>query len=172
MNEIQKPISIIVAVDQSGGIGLGNNLLCHISEDLKRFKQLTMGKIIVMGRNTWESLPKKPLPGRIHIILSKTLQPQTSGQVLILPSVQEVLKFLNDKQENFIIGGEQIYKLFLPLTGKIYMTEILYTFHADKFFPALDQHKWQLIEQSEVYFDNVNNVSYLYKTFVRRCDIV
>lgn len=167
MNKIQKPISIIVAIDLNGGIGIGNKLLCTISEDLKRFKELTLGKIVVMGRNTWESLPIKPLPGRINIVLSKTLQQQLSDHIVILPSIEKVFEFLSDKTENFIIGGQQIYDAFMVYATKLYVTEILTTFEADKFFPIIDYFQWKLIETSDVRFDKKNNVHYIYKTFLK-----
>ena len=116
-------INIIVAAGKDGAIGKKGNLIWHIPEDLKRFKKLTMGNTIVMGRHTWESLPKKPLPGRRNIVLSRNPEflPQGAEKAR---DVAEVMKLTDNDPLVFIIGGEQIYKEFLPKADKIYLTEI------------------------------------------------
>lgn len=132
-------ISLIVAVDEQGGIGKDQRLLCHLPEDLAFFKAQTMHKPIVMGRRTYESIGR-PLPGRRSIVLS-TQALQIPG-VEIVHSPEEALALCSSDAEVMVIGGSSVYTQFLPITQCIYMTKIHHCFTADVFFPVLDLSRW------------------------------
>ncbi len=141
----------IVAVSENWGIGLNNDLLFHIPEDLKYFKEKTLGKVVVMGRKTLESLPGgKPLPKRTTVVLSSAMK-ETEG-VIIAKNIDELKNILSDYSDDdiMICGGEQIYKLLVPLCDEAYVTKIKKNVSADKFFPDLDKDEnWTLKESSE-----------------------
>ncbi len=141
-----KQITMIVAVAENGAIGKDNNLLWHISGDLKRFKAITTGHSIIMGRKTYLSFPKRPLPDRKNIIL-------TSGDAVFegAYSAQNIEQALTlcDSDEVFIIGGESVYRQFLPYTTKIYLTRVHRSYEADTFFPELNMDEWESIDSEE-----------------------
>ena len=154
-------ISAIVAVDNDWGIGFNGDLLEHIPADLKYFKQLTSGHNVIMGRKTWDSLPKKPLPNRLNIVITSQIKSPTGCDVInreyIKTSMEIIifqLKNNNDDYTNyFIIGGGQIYKELLPLCDRVYVTKINKSHeNIDTYFPNLDElDEWTLGESSEVY---------------------
>ena len=139
-------VSIIVAMDEGRGIGFQNKLPWKLSSDLKRFKNLTMGHHIIMGRKTFESIGK-PLPGRQTIIISRNPLYKID-RCTVTTSPKEALNFArqNDETEAFICGGATIYAAFLPLANRIYLTRVHTRIPADTYFPALDQKDW--IEKS------------------------
>lgn len=145
-------MNIIVAVDENWGIGKNGQLLRPIKQDLKALKTRTVGNVVVMGRKTFESLPnRKPLPKRENIILTRNKGYKVPG-VTVCNSKEELFQEL-DKYESrdvFILGGEQIYKEFLPFCEKVYVTKIKEKFDADTTFPNLDDFtKWECIWESE-----------------------
>ena len=129
-------VSIIVAHDDNLGIGKGNQLLWRISKDLQRFKKLTMGHPVIMGRKTFESIGKA-LPGRTNIIVTRNLNLITTPEWQSVSSLDQAIKLAKslDNQEIFIIGGGEIYKQSLPLTDKLYVTHVKGNFSANVFFP-------------------------------------
>ena len=135
-----KNISIIVAIAEDFAIGLNNDLLCHLPDDLKRFKQITTGHQIIMGKRTYESLPKRPLPNRINIVISDDRRDVFEGCETVY-SIEEALDLCGN-DESFIIGGGSIYKQFLPLANKLYLTIIHHKFIADTFFPTVNYDEW------------------------------
>lgn len=139
-------ISIIAAVCANGAIGRNGDLLYHISADLKRFKALTMGHPIIMGRKTFESFPKGPLPGRRNIVISRSADYAPAGaEVYATP--EAALDACDDADEVFVIGGGEIYRAFLPLASRLLLTEIdAAPDDADTFFPS---HTFRLAEVSE-----------------------
>ncbi|MCB0823705.1 MAG: dihydrofolate reductase [Bacteroidales bacterium] len=139
-------ISIIVAVAKNNAIGKDNKLLWHLSEDLKRFKSLTSGHYIIMGKNTYFSLPRRPLPNRTHIILTD-IPGEQIDDCMMAYSIEDAISKMNPEQENFIIGGASIYRQFLPLAHKLYITWVHESFDADTFFPELDDKIWQLVSE-------------------------
>lgn len=142
-------LSIIVAVASDGAIGRANDLLWHLPADLKRFKELTTGHTILMGRKTFESLPRGPLPNRRNIIISRSLPAQPGAEVY--PTIQQALEACASDEEVFIIGGGEIYRQLLPNTERIYLTRVQASFpDAEVFFPELDPTKW-IEEAREVY---------------------
>ena len=133
-------ISIIVAKAQNNIIGGNNKLLWHISDDLKRFKERTTGHTIIMGRKTFESLPRL-LPGRTHFVLSRRKDYQVPEGVRLFHDVETLMENLPEG-ENFVIGGEHIYSLLLPKADKVYMTRVGKAYDGDAFFPPFDEKEW------------------------------
>lgn len=159
-------ISIIVAVDEQGAIGYENKLLCYLPNDLKHFKEITIGHAIIMGRKTYESLPKRPLPHRKNIVLTTGDKTSDDGAV----RVDSWEKALDEAGENaFVIGGASLYKQTLDKVERIYLTRIHYVFEeADAFFPSLDLLQWKLIEKSDFASDEKHRYAYTFETYVRR----
>ena len=147
-------ISLIAAVDENFGLGYQNQLLCHLPADLKHFKEVTMGKPIIMGRKTFESIGK-PLPGRLNIVLSK--QQIAIEGVTVCSSLSEALNHTNDVPEIMIIGGAALFGAALPLAQRIYLTIIHHHFLADVFFPRIDGEHWIESSKQEFYRDGKNN---------------
>lgn len=159
-------MKLIVAADKNWGIGKGNDLLCHIPEDLKHVKELTMGNTLIMGKKTLESLPGgNPLPGRKHIVLcfpDETID----KDVITVHSVEEALSLIKDDEEAFVFGGESIYHAFLPYVDLAYVTKIDKAFDADRFFPNLDEDPSFVIDSvSETMISN--NIPYSYYIYKR-----
>ncbi|MCX7985634.1 MAG: dihydrofolate reductase [Bacteroidales bacterium] len=140
-----KPLAIIAAIAKNYAIGNNNTLLWHIPEDFKWFKKLTMGHTIIMGTNTYLSLPRRPLAGRKNIVISHTHKYDLQGAIGA-NSIEEAIELADADNENFIIGGASIYKQFMPLVDKLYITYIDQTYEADTFFPPIDANEWQMTQ--------------------------
>jgi dihydrofolate reductase len=160
-----KTLSIIVAIAQNNAIGKDNQLLWHLSEDLKRFKKLTTGKTVIMGKKTYESLPFRPLPNRKNIVLSDNNADVIPGCIMA-NSIPQAIE-LADDGENFIMGGGSIYKQFLPVANRLYLTIVYHDFEADTFFPEINFNEWKTLEESEIFTDEANGLSYKYITYER-----
>lgn len=161
-------ISIIVAIGKNNEIGRKNELLVHLPNDMKRFKELTLDTTVVMGENTYHSLQVKPLPKRRNIVLTfdKTQEFQGCEMAYSIDGALEMVK--NDKTV-FIIGGASIYKQFLPLVSKLYLTKIDANFgDADAFFPEIDFSQWNLIEKSDCQIDEKHIYNYSYCIFNKK----
>lgn len=162
-------MNIIVAVDSRWAIGRGGQLLVKIPADQKLFREETLGKVIVMGRKTLESLPAgQPLYGRTNIVLSENPDYQVKGAI-VCHSVEETLEQLKQvpSEDIFIIGGQSIYEQFLPYCDTAHVTYIDYEYQADASFPNLDQDgEWEmdLESEEETYFD----LCYTFRRYVRR----
>ena len=141
-------ISIIVAVAKNNAIGKDNKLLWHLSEDLKRFKRLTSGFYIIMGKNTYFSLPKRPLPNRTHIILTDVPGEEIDDCIMAY-SIEEAIKKMDPENENFVIGGASIYRQFLQYANRLYITWVHASFEADTFFPQLDMEEWTEVSRED-----------------------
>ena len=137
-------VSIIVATDQRGAIGRGGGLPWRLPDDLKRFKALTMGKPIVMGRKTWDSIGR-PLPGRHNIVVTRQPGLELPG-VSVVASLDEAVQAAGDVPEVCVIGGAEIYRLALPRADVIHLTRVLAVLDADTYFPALDASEWDEVE--------------------------
>ena len=160
-------ISAIVAVDDNWGIGYNGDLLEHIPEDLKYFKALTTGQVVVMGRKTWDSLPKKPLPNRINYVITR--EAKASNEEVSYFDMN-CIKMVMQKQtdyEYFIIGGGEIYNQLLPLCDRVYVTKIYKEYeNVDTYFPNLDEsNEWAIADWSEMhnYNDEFNYVFFTYE---------
>jgi len=159
-------ISIIVAIAQNFAIGLNNDLLFHLPDDLKRFKKITTGKALIMGKRTFFSLPKAPLPNRRNIVITD-IPGETFAGCESVNSIEEAIALVQNESEAFIIGGGIIYRQFYPLAGKLYLTLVHEDLEADTFFPAIDFSEW--IESSrEDLFDEKNGFQYSYLDLVRK----
>ena len=160
-------ISIIVAIAENNAIGKNNDLLWHIPEDLKRFKKLTTGHSVVMGRNTYLSLPIKPLPNRKNIVI--TDQPLDNfDDCQMVYSIDEALSQMDPEKENFIIGGGMIYRLFMPLADNLYITKVHKYFDADVFFPEIKLSDWILEEGERQVQKLPQKLEYTYQVFRRK----
>ncbi len=156
-------ISIIAAIGKNRELGRGNDLIWHIKEDLKNFKNLTLGKYIVMGKNTYESLPKH-LEGRKYIVLSSSLSEIENG--LLFNDFNKLLEFIKDVDEEvMIIGGASIYKLFLPFADKLYLTEIDSEEKADVYFPDFNKEDY---ECNVVSTNEVDGLKYSFVIYERK----
>ncbi|MEI6059527.1 MAG: dihydrofolate reductase [Bacteroidota bacterium] len=143
-----KDISIIVAIAQNNAIGKDNQLLWHIPADLKRFKQLTTGHTIVMGKRTFESLPVRPLPNRRSVVITDTEGEEIEGCTMAY-SIEDAVKKMDDDKENFIIGGGSVYRQFLPLVNQLYLTIVQKDFEADTFFDEINYSEWETIDRED-----------------------
>lgn len=160
-------ISIIVAIAENGAIGKNNELLCHIPADLKRFKLLTTGHCVVMGKNTWYSLPRRPLPGRQNIVM--TDDPcECIHDCISAYSIDDALSKCTDSKEVFVIGGGMVYRQFMEIADRLYITYIHKDFDADTFFPDIDSLTWKEIEREDHDMDEGLDFSYSYITYIRR----
>lgn len=159
-----KNISIIVAVAKNWAIGKNNQLLWHIPADLKRFKQITLGHQLIMGKLTYLSLPKRPLANRTSIVITD-IRDETFEGCITVYSIQQALDLCNDREETFIIGGGSVYRQFLPHANKLYLTVVHKDFEADTFFPEIDTNQWKLVEQSDHGPDETNDFSYSFLVF-------
>ena len=147
-------ISIIAAVASDGAIGRHGDLVCHIREDMRHFRRLTMGHPVVMGRKTFESLPGGALPGRRNVVVTRNLSYHAEG-IETFPSLEQAIRRLRaDSSEDvdaeiFIIGGGEIYRQAMPLASRLYLTQIGATFEdADTYFPEVDSAQWHLDDAS------------------------
>jgi len=134
-------ISFVVAVARNGVIGRDGGLPWHISTDLKRFKTITMGKPLIMGRKTWESLPLKPLPGRSNIVITRQKNYRAEGAIVVA-DIPSALAAAGAAAEICVIGGGEIFEKFLPQADRIYLTEVDLEVDGDTFFPPFDRAQW------------------------------
>jgi dihydrofolate reductase len=143
-------ISLVVAAAENDVIGAGGRLPWHLSDDLRRFKALTLGKPVVMGRKTWESIGK-PLPGRRNIVITRR-RDYAAG----------------DADEVMIIGGSLVYAAFLPRAGRVYLTRVHAEISGDAFFPALDPGEWGIVAEEKHPADDRHELSFTFLTLERR----
>lgn len=161
-------LSIIVAMANNGVIGKDNQLIWHLPEDLKRFKQLTTGKTIIMGRKTFDSLGRV-LPNRKHIVLTNNKNLKIDHeQVEVEYDIDNLKKYIDDKEEHFVIGGAKIYELLLPYVKKMYITHIYEDFVGDAFFPNIEKAEWNMVEKETGKKDEKNPYDYEYITYERK----
>lgn len=149
-------LSILVAADEANGIGKDNQLIWHIPDDLKRFKALTMGRKIILGRKTYESIGR-PLPGRTNIVISRQADLQIPG-CTVVSNLDEAVALTLPDEEAFVIGGSEIYRQLLPQCKRVYLTRVHSRFDADAFFPEMDD-SW-LIEKISPRFETEGGLEY------------
>ena len=161
-------LSIIVAKASNNIIGKNNSLIWHLPEDLKRFKELTTGHTIIMGRRTFESLGRV-LPNRKHVILCNDMKMDIEDEnIEILEDISMLDKYINSEEEHFIIGGATIYRLLMPYANKMYITEIDQEFDGDVSFPEINKEQWNVVEVQKGLKDEKNPFDYNYVTYVRK----
>lgn len=161
-------LSIIVAMSKNNVIGKDNKLIWHLPEDMKRFKELTTGHTIIMGRKTFESLGRV-LPNRKHIVITHDLNYKVDNEnVEIVHSIEEIKKYVEDKEENFVIGGAIIYKQLIEYASKMYVTVINEDFIGDAYFPKIDEEIWKKVEVVFGIKDEQNKYDYEFVTYKRK----
>ena len=158
-----KEIILIAAACENNVLGKDNQLIWHISEDLKRFKRLTEGHSIIMGRKTFESMPRA-LPKRKNIILTRN-ENYEAENALVAHSIVEALKLTGDDTSPFIIGGGEIYSLFLPFADSIELTRVHKNFEGDAFFPEIKNTEWKLVATEKHHSDKDETFTYSYLTY-------
>lgn len=161
-----KEITIIAAVSENNVLGKNNKLIWHIPNDLKRFKKLTLGHSVIMGRKTFESIAR-PLPQRKNIILTRNKNYKAKGAV-IAHNVKEALNFCENDNQPFIIGGGEIYKLFMSISNKIELTRIHKPYDGDAFFPEILEEKWKLVNSKKNYFNETKIINFSYLTYIKK----
>lgn len=159
-----KNITIIAAIGENNELGLDNKLIWHIKEDLKRFKKLTTGHSIIMGRKTFESI-SKALPGRLNIVLTKNKNFKFKD-VSIASNIHEAIELTKDDEQPFIIGGSEIYSLFINMAQTIELTRVHNSFKADTFFPDINFGKWNKIYEEKFNLDNLPYSFITYKKYI------
>ena len=164
-NKKSQLITIIVAAAENNVIGNENKLIWHLSDDLKRFKDLTKGHHVIMGRKTFESMPKA-LPNRTNVIITRK-KDYIAENAIVVNSLEEALKISSDDPQPFIIGGGEIYKMSMNISNKIELTRVHKNFEADTFFPKIDIDKWKLINSEKHEKDERHDFSYTYKTYIK-----
>lgn len=163
---MKKSITIIVAAAENNAIGKDNDLIWSLPNDLKRFKKLTSGHSIIMGRKTFDSFPGL-LPNRKHIVISRNKNISFSDEVTVVNNFEDAIKETGDDENPFIIGGGQIYELAMDLGDKIELTRVHEEFKADTFFPKIDEDKWKLIHEEFNEKDERHQFSFTYKTYIK-----
>jgi len=168
MSEVNssKEITLIAAAAENNVLGKDNQLIWHISEDLKRFKRLTQGHAVIMGRKTFQSLPKA-LPNRINIILTRN-QDYKAKDAFVAHTPEAALELAGDDPVPFIIGGGEIYSLFLPLADAIELTRVHHAFEGDAFFPEIDTSKWILSHQEKQEATDGQPYAFSYLTYKKQ----
>ena len=160
-------LSIIVAKAKNNIIGKENKLIWHIPDDLKRFKELTIGHNIIMGRKTFESLGGI-LPNRKHIVFTQNPDFKINDEnVQVVHSMLEIQEYIENNEENFVIGGAMIYNLLMPYVTKMYVTEIEKDFQGDAFFPRIDTQVWKEVSREKGMKDENNDFDYDYVVYER-----
>ncbi len=161
-------LKILVAFDENRVIGKNNALIWHLPADLKRFKALTTGHVIIMGRKTFESIGK-PLPNRTTIVISRQYDLQIEGVILAHSVEEAILKAKSITRDDiFIVGGAEIYTLSLPLVDQVLVTQLHDIFEGDAFFPEISSEMWDLTEQERGITDDKNRYQFSYITYSRK----
>ena len=160
-------ISLIAAVASNRAIGKGNQLLWHLPEDMRYFRETTRGKPVIMGRRTWESLPDafRPLPGRHNIVVSRNPAYAATGATLVT-SLDEAIQKAGETNEVFVIGGAELYRQALPLADRLYLTEVSGDFEGDAFFPQVPTSDWQeIVRKAQT---TASPLAYSFAIYLRR----
>lgn len=158
-------ITMIAAAAENNALGKDNDLVWHLPDDFKRFKELTTGHHIIMGRKTFESFPK-PLPNRTHVVITRKKNYKKEGAVVV-NSLEEALELAKEDRQPYIIGGGEIYRLALPEADRIELTRVHGTFEADAFFPEIDENNWKLVSSTFHPKDERHQYAFTYLTYER-----
>jgi dihydrofolate reductase len=159
-------ITVIAAVAENNALGKENQLLWHLPDDFKRFKTLTSGHYIIMGRKTFESFPK-PLPNRTHVIISRQANYQPEG-CIVVNSLEKAIEACPNTEEVFIIGGGEIYRQSIAVADKLDLTKVHASFDADTHFPEIDLSQWQLVFEEHHPKDERHDYAFTFQTFARK----
>ncbi|MEC4049497.1 dihydrofolate reductase [Flavobacterium sp. SUN046] len=159
-------ITIIAAASENNALGKNNDLLWHLPDDFKRFKILTTGHHIIMGRKTFESFPK-PLPNRTHVIITRNSNYQPEG-CIVVNSLEAALAFCSKEEETYIIGGGEIYQQAMAVADKIELTRVYGNFEADTFFPEINNTDWELCFEENHPKDEKHQYAFSFQTFIKK----
>src|SRR5690606_39107227 len=159
-------VTMIAAAGENNAHGKDNDLVWHLPQDYRRFKALTTGHYIIMGRKTFESFPQ-PLPNRTHVVITRQKDYERKGAVVV-HSLKDALEIAQEDPQPFIIGGGEIFDLGMEITEKIELTRVHAEFEADAFFPDLDQDQWDLVSSEYHGKDAKHNYDFTFLTYVRR----
>lgn len=159
-------ITIIAAIAKNNALGKDNQLLWHLPDDFKRFKNITSGHFIIMGRKTFESFPK-PLPNRTHVIISRQKN-YSQLNCIVVTSLQKAIEACPKNEEIFIIGGGEIYNQSIAIADKLDITRVNHSFEADTFFPEIDLTQWKLIFEEFHPKDEKHKFDFRFETFIRK----
>ena len=161
-------LSLIVAISENYAIGKAGDLLCHLPNDLKHFKELTTGATIVMGKKTFFSLPRRPLPNRRNIVLTRDIA-FAYDNTEVAHSIPELQTMLQADERVFIIGGGEVYKQFMPLVDELQITHIHHTWEdADTFFPEIDLSIWECTSEEQHEQDKKHAFAYTFTTYHKK----
>lgn len=161
-------MNIIVAIAENYAIGKSGDLLCYLPDDLKHFKALTTGATVVMGKKTFYSLPRRPLPNRRNIVLTRDASFTHEG-VDVAHSIEELTSTLTPEEKVFIIGGGEVYRQLMPLAKELHITHIHHTWEdADTFFPEIDTSIWQRLNEEFHEADEKHAYAFTFATYVRK----
>lgn len=160
-------LTIIAAAAENNALGKDNQLLWHLPEDFKRFKTLTSGHYIIMGRKTFESFPK-PLPNRTHIIITRQPNYQAPEGCIVVTSLEKAMELCPKNEEAFVIGGGEIYQQALDVVDKIDVTRVHTTLDADTFFPTIDPTLWKMVFEEFHPKDDKHAFDFTFLTYVKR----
>lgn len=159
-------ITIIAATAQNNALGKDNRLIWHLSDDLKRFKSLTLDGFIIMGRKTFESLPGI-LPKRKHIVITRNPEFRQEG-IVVVQSLEQALEVVPSYEVAFVVGGGEIYAQTINIADKIELTRVHHDFEADTFFPEIDLTKWELVSSEFHSKDEKHQYDFTFETYLRR----
>lgn len=157
---------IIAAAGTRNELGKNNQLVWHLPNDFKRFKQLTTGHYIIMGRKTFESFPA-PLPNRTHIIISRNESFKPEG-CIVVRSLEDAFKICEHEPVVFIIGGGEIYKQAMAFADKIELTRVHHHFDADTYFPEISPEEWECIQKEDYHADEKHAFDFTYETYIKK----
>ena len=159
-------ITLIAAVAENNALGKDNQLLWHLPDDFKRFKSVTSGHHIIMGRKTFESFPK-PLPNRTHIIISRQKDYWPEG-CIVVDSLQKAIDACPGNEETFVIGGGEIYKQSIGIADKLDITKVHSSFNGDTFFPEINLDEWQRVSSEFHPKDGKHKFDFTFETYLRK----
>ncbi len=157
---------MIAAAAENKALGKDNQLVWHLPNDFKRFKELTTGHHIIMGRKTFESFPK-PLPNRTHVIITRQKDYQAED-CIVVDSIEKAIENCPKDEDSFIIGGGEIYKLAMPFSDKIELTVVHHNFEADAFFPEIKEEDWELTNSDFQSKDEKHQYDYSFNTYIKK----
>ncbi|QKX05261.1 dihydrofolate reductase [Aquimarina sp. TRL1] len=159
-------ITMIAAAAENNALGKDNDLVWHLPDDFKRFKTLTTGHHIIMGRKTFESFPK-PLPNRVHVVITRNTEYEAEGAIVV-HSMEAALEIAKNDSQPFIIGGGEIYAIGMEFADCIELTRVHGTFEADAFFPLIDTNIWEVVEEERHETDDRHQYAFTYLTYKKK----
>ncbi|OGS81510.1 MAG: diacylglycerol kinase [Flavobacteria bacterium RIFCSPLOWO2_12_FULL_31_7] len=159
-------LTLIAATSTNNALGKDNQLVWHLPDDFKRFKTLTSGHFIIMGRKTFESFPK-PLPNRTHVIITRQKDYQVPDGCIVVPSLEKAIAFCPKDEEVYIIGGGEIYKQSIDIADKVELTRVHTSVEADTFFPEINPEKWNIIFEEHHEKDEKHAFDFTFQTFIK-----